>query len=67
METDDIVFLLKYKIWISCSPKGRKWEMIIYEKQKARWLKRKRKLFSHPAVAYIWAQEYLLESYTKLL
>jgi len=70
METEDILALLKNKIWVSCHPvkkkinvyNKQKWEMAIYEKQGARWLKRKRKLFNHPASAYEWAQQYLIEN-----
>tara|TARA_Y100001938_G_C8089024_1_gene433904 strand:- start:1736 stop:1930 length:195 start_codon:yes stop_codon:yes gene_type:complete len=55
MEENDIQYLLEKGYWLSCRPYRGKWEMVIYKKQKAGWLKRKRKLFNHPANAYDWA------------
>ena len=66
MTTDDTLFLLQNGIWVSCLPVKGKWEMTVYEKQKARWLKKKKKSFNHPAVAYNWVQIYILRSYPEL-
>lgn len=67
MEKEDILYLLEHKLWVACNPIRNKWEMVIYEKQGARWLKRKRKLFNHPASAYDWAQQCLIEKLDLLL
>ena len=32
---------------------------MVYERKTTGWVKRKRKLFTHPAVAYDWAINYL--------
>lgn len=61
MEKKDIKTLTKNGFWLVCNPpiKGKKWEMIIYESKTTGWVKRKRKLFTHPAAAYDWAINYL--------
>ena len=59
MYKEDIKLLVKRGYWPSCIPKGKKWEMTIYEKKTTGWVKRKRKLFTYPVAAYNWAINYL--------
>ena len=59
MYKEDIKLLVKRGYWISCFPVKKKWEMVIYERKSAGWVKRKRKLFTYPAAAYNWAINYL--------
>ena len=56
---DDIKLLLKKGFWINCHPLKKEWSMVIYERKTTGWIKRKRKLFTHPVAAYDWAINYL--------
>tara|TARA_Y100001937_G_scaffold106911_1_gene149093 strand:+ start:6159 stop:6359 length:201 start_codon:yes stop_codon:yes gene_type:complete len=59
MEEKDIELLLEKGIWVSCRPFRKKWEFVVYKRKTTGWVKRKRKLFTHPAAAYDWAINYL--------
>ena len=59
MEETDIKMLMDKGFWLSCHPLKKEWTMIIYERKTTGWIKRKRKLFKHPAAAYDWAINYL--------
>ena len=59
MYEEDIKVLIKKGYWVTCRPVKKKWEILIYERKSAEWIKRKSKLFTHPAVAYDWAINYL--------
>lgn len=63
MEEHDIKYLLERGIWVSCRPYRKKWEFMVYERKTTGWVKRKRKLFTHPAAAYDWAINYLATIY----
>jgi len=63
MEEHDIKYLLERGVWVSCRPYRKKWEFMIYERKTTGWVKRKRKLFTHPAAAYDWAINYLATIY----
>lgn len=60
MEENDIEHLVKEGYWVSCYPLKKKWAIEIYERKTTGWVKRKRKLFTHPVAAYDWAMNYLL-------